>query len=160
MGRKEKSQRKWYRDFEFQSKRGIVWGENHKKREERSGRGEKFFLAGEGESWENKNKWEREKDYGESKNRTWRSTFRYRFQANSLFILFITLFFKLFGGFWSLFDLFGMDMMLHYFSLMFWFEMAHSSTGDDWITSLELVFFFYFSGIWFSADCIREVEAA
>ena len=42
---------------------------------------------------------EREKDYGgKSENRAWMSTSRYRFHVDFLFILFITLFFRLFGG--------------------------------------------------------------
>ena len=55
-----------------------------------------------------------------SENRTWRSTFKYHFHTDFLFIFFVTLFFMLFGWFWSLFDLFGMDTMLHCSSLMFW----------------------------------------
>ena len=68
MGQKEKSQRKWYRDFEFQGKIGIVWEENKKKGRKEWERG-KVFLIGEGESWENKKRQEMEKDSGESENK-------------------------------------------------------------------------------------------
>ena len=48
---------------------GIVWGEKQKNRKKGVGERKSLFLAGEGESWENKKKVGKGKNSGESENR-------------------------------------------------------------------------------------------